>query len=232
MAAGRRGRPRIGEERKRRDEALDAAVDELAEKGYDATTMLGVARRAGASKETLYTWFGSKEGLFAAVIRREAATTNDNVARLLHGDHEPEEALLVLATNLLGLLTGPRSIAINRAAVSAPQLASVLLEHGRHRTGPLVEQYLQRLGARGVLDVPDAAEAFQTFYGLVIQDHQIRALLGEKPPPPKEQQRMAATAVKRFLLLWASSGSPPGSPASAQRRAGRTTGTPDAAVGD
>lgn len=203
MGPGRRGRPRIGEEQERRDEALDAAVEELAEHGYDATTMLGVARRAGASKETLYTWFGSKEGLFAAVIRREAATTNENVARLLDGDHEPEEALVLLATNLLKLLTGPRSIAINRAAMSAPRLASVLLEHGRHRTGPLVERYLQRLGDRGVLDVPAPAEAFQAFYGLVIQDLQIRTLLGEKPPPPKAQQRIAATAVQRFLLIWA-----------------------------
>jgi AcrR family transcriptional regulator len=45
----------------------------LVERGYGGTTMAAVAERAGSSKETLYAWFGSKQGLFTAVIRRQAA---------------------------------------------------------------------------------------------------------------------------------------------------------------
>ena len=48
------GRPRQGEREERRHRVLDAALAELVEQGYDKTTMLSIASRAGASKETLY----------------------------------------------------------------------------------------------------------------------------------------------------------------------------------
>lgn len=201
VVRSRRGRPRLGEEDQRRDEALDAAFLELIHRGYESTTMLGVARRASASKESLYSWFGSKEGLFAAVIRREADATNAKVAEVLDSDIEPRKALLMLAASLLRLLTGERSVAINRVAMTSPGLATVLLEHGRHRTGPLVESYLQRLVDQGYLDVDDVGNTFQLLYGLVVQDFQIRTLLGEPPPSPPTIQRVAEQAIDRFLAL-------------------------------
>jgi hypothetical protein len=63
-------------------------------------------------------------------------------------------------------------------------MARTLLAHGRHTTGPIVERYLAGLAAKGVLAIDDPADAFQIFYGLVIQNLQIRALLGESPLPP------------------------------------------------
>lgn len=169
--------------------------------GYVNTTMLAVAQRCRSSKETLYRWFNSKEGLFAALIEREAEATNQSVAELFDSDADPVETLLALARNLLLLLTGPRSIAINRAAMHDPELARLLLTHGRHRTGPLVEEYLQRLRSRGILSIDDPGEAFQLFYGLVLQDLQIRTLLGEAPPSEAIVQRTAEQAVQRFLTL-------------------------------
>ena len=47
----------------------------------------------------------------------------------------------------------------------------------------------------------DAAEAFELLYGLVIQDTQIRVLLGESVPPPNAIHAQAKTAVARFLTL-------------------------------
>ena len=42
-----------------------------------------VAARAGSSKESLYVWFGSKEGLVAELIRRQSARTNTAVESAL-----------------------------------------------------------------------------------------------------------------------------------------------------
>jgi hypothetical protein len=39
------------------------------------------------------------------------------------------------------------------------------------------------------------------FYGLAIQDSQIRALLGEPPPNPPERAKLARLAVSRFIKL-------------------------------
>lgn len=50
-------------------ELLSAALDLFVEKGYAATRLDDVARRAGVSKGTLYLYYDSKESLFKAVIR-------------------------------------------------------------------------------------------------------------------------------------------------------------------
>src|SRR5688500_4617957 len=144
--------------------------------------MSAVAARAGSSKESLYTWFGSKEGMVGALIRRQAAKTNAAMEAALGTDRAPRDVLIGIAVNLLDVLLSDVSLALNRAAVSSPPLAAILLRHGRHTTGPLVERYLARLYRDGVLALDDAAEAFSMFYGLAIRDLQIRALLGEPVP--------------------------------------------------
>lgn len=197
--ASRRGRPRKGEQQQRRQRVIDTALAELVERGYDRVTMLGIATRAGASKETLYSWFGNREGLFAALIQDLADRAAERIQAALDGDKDPIETLTVFATGLLTLLTGEQSIALNRAAMNSPDLAEILLASGRYRAGPLVEQYLARLTDAGYLHITDPPEAFRLLYGLVIQDTQIRVLLGEPPPSKAVIATQAATAVDRFL---------------------------------
>ena len=50
-------------------ELLAAALDLFVEKGFAATRVEEVARRAGVSKGTLFLYFSSKEELFKAVVR-------------------------------------------------------------------------------------------------------------------------------------------------------------------
>ena len=50
-------------------ELLDAALDLFVEKGFAATRVEEVAKRAGVSKGTLFLYFSSKEELFKAVVR-------------------------------------------------------------------------------------------------------------------------------------------------------------------
>ena len=53
----------------RPQELLAAALDLFVERGYAATRLEDVARRAGVSKGTLYLYFTNKEELFKAVVR-------------------------------------------------------------------------------------------------------------------------------------------------------------------
>lgn len=50
-------------------ELLEAALDLFVERGFAATRLEDVARRAGVSKGTLYLYFSGKEELFKAVVR-------------------------------------------------------------------------------------------------------------------------------------------------------------------
>ncbi|MGN6475180.1 MAG: TetR/AcrR family transcriptional regulator [Mycobacteriales bacterium] len=52
---------------------VDAAVTEVAEFGFDGLTIRGVARRAGVSPATAYTYFASKEHLLTEVFWRRLA---------------------------------------------------------------------------------------------------------------------------------------------------------------
>jgi AcrR family transcriptional regulator len=53
----------------RPSEVTAAALECFVERGFSATRLEDVARRAGVSKGTLYLYFDSKEDLFKAVIR-------------------------------------------------------------------------------------------------------------------------------------------------------------------
>ena len=64
----------LAHKRERRKEArpgelLDAALNLFVEKGFTATRMEEVAKRAGVSKGTVFLYFPSKEELFKAVVR-------------------------------------------------------------------------------------------------------------------------------------------------------------------
>lgn len=197
----RRGRPKAGEVEQRRVEVIEAALDELVEHGVADTTMASIAKRAGASKETLYSWFDSRDGLVAALIRHNADASAERVRAALAGGEASLETLAAFGGNLLRLLTSPSSLALNRAAMTIPSLADELLASGRHRVGPIVEEYLARLDDAGLIGVADPATAFETFYGLLIRDTQIRCLLGEPAPNDDAIEVRATDAVDRFVTL-------------------------------
>lgn len=193
---------------KRRDEILNVAVEVLSEKGYRDASMLEVARRASASKETLYSWFGDKRGLFEAVIRRNAQTVQTVLAHHLEGDAPTELVLLDFGRALLQLLLGDSAVAINRAAISEarsdPRLARILASAGREATLPSFIRFLELHRQRGVLRMEDPSHAAEDFLGLLLGDAQIRRLLGLLGAPRKAQIEMRATrAAHNFLRLYA-----------------------------
>ena len=66
----RPARPRWQRRKEARPEELVAAALEVfVERGFEATTLAEVARRAGVTKGTIYLYFENKEALFKAVVR-------------------------------------------------------------------------------------------------------------------------------------------------------------------
>ncbi|MEZ5825471.1 MAG: helix-turn-helix domain-containing protein [Geminicoccaceae bacterium] len=188
----------------RREEIERAAYEVLAERGFAGTSMLLVARRARASNETLYRWYGDKQGLFRALIERNAT----EVRVLLEGDMEgaadPLETLAALGPRLLDLLLGERAVALARAAAAdgSGELGKVLAREGRGQVMPLVERVFARAHALGALDCPDAAEAAALWLALLVGDLQIRRAIGAiGQPAPDETARRAERALAIMLEL-------------------------------
>src|SRR5262245_2586060 len=74
MVAGERTRrSTVGRRERRKDarpgEIVEAAIDLFGERGFGATRLEDVARRAGVSKGTVFVYFASKDDLFRAVAK-------------------------------------------------------------------------------------------------------------------------------------------------------------------
>ena len=191
---------------KREQEVLAAVLDLMVEEG-DGFSMASVAKKASCSKETLYRWFGDRDGLLTATVKWQASKV------ILPSFQERDltldsyaSALREFASSWLSVLTGDVSIALNRLAVShagngKSSLGRIVLENGpfamKARLIPVFE-----LGNEAGFISCDPEEAFRDFFGLVIADTQIRVLLGEAHRPSEpEIQKFAQGAVEKFLTL-------------------------------
>lgn len=86
-------------EKRRRAELVQAAYLAIYQHGYAFVTLSDIARAAGVSKGTLVYYFGSKEKLFEAVLRRFVRTIATSTRRALRQAHSTDEKLRVFVEN-------------------------------------------------------------------------------------------------------------------------------------
>lgn len=187
---------------KREEIIAEAAYDVLEEKGYSGASMLTIARKARASNETLYNWYGDKLGLFTALILR-----NSSEVRALLDDgtsSDPLKTLSALGPTLLRLLLGQRAVALNRAAAcdATGQLGRALAQSGREAVLPQIGNVLEAARANDDIAFDDLNEALSIYIGLLVGDQQIRRAIGALEEPSKASMtRRARTATSHFLTL-------------------------------
>lgn len=175
-------RPENRAERER--QIADAAYAVLAEKGFAGLSMLAVAKRAKASNETLYRWYGDKIGLFRALILRNADRVTLQLDDLPGRGSGGRMVLEPLGALLLDMLLSERAVALNRAAASDPSnaLGQVLAEAGRGQVFPRLRAVFERLAEAGALRMaPEAAVAL--WVDLLVGDWQVRLVTGAMAPP-------------------------------------------------
>jgi AcrR family transcriptional regulator len=86
-----------------RERILEAATELFSTRGYAATGLQEICRRAGIEKAALYWHFGSKEGLLAAVVDRMDAEFVENVAKRVSKTASPDDRLDVFVSGLMRL---------------------------------------------------------------------------------------------------------------------------------
>lgn len=77
-------------------EILDAAAEEFSRHGAYGAKTEDIARRTNTTKRMIYYYFGSKEGLYAAVLRENYVRVRELEVHLHLEEHEPVEALRIL----------------------------------------------------------------------------------------------------------------------------------------
>ena len=113
---------------------LDAALDTFAELGFQAASVEDICRRGGFTRGAFYSSFKTKDELFVALFRREAAARLAEVERQLAGlEHEADPVAAVVERCLASFRDDRRweRVSIEYALLAAriPAAAEVLAEH-------------------------------------------------------------------------------------------------------
>lgn len=183
----------------RRREIVEAAFQEFAAKGYAGASMAAIARRARASKETLYAWFDNKETLLLEVF----ASRLDGLASRGEPRHaedpRPADLLPVVAQNLVHFLLATAPL-VQGLGVRAPDdkamkvLREAIAQERRH-----FADYLLRCRARGDLAFDDdPLEIASLFVAMAEGEWSLRlstGMVSEITPPMIREHAERVTRV-------------------------------------
>lgn len=189
------------ERQKRHAEICRVAYGLLARHGYAGTSMLRIATAAKASNETLYRWYGNKQGLFRAMVDENAKETQSLLLRALAQQDDPRKTLESVASVFLAMLLGDRAIMLNRAAAADPtgELGAAISAGGRAQILPLLCQVLDPICPKGDMQGEEAA---RLFISLLVGDLQIRRVIHNCPAPsPAEIETRCIRAIQTFFRL-------------------------------
>lgn len=164
--------PRRREARKadRRRTILEVAERSFLERGYAETSMSTIAAELGGSKTTLWSYFPSKEALFAAVLDAKIADFQTALDEALIPVGGTAAALRRFGRILLGKITQPASMALHRLIVGEagrfPEIGRTFAERGPDRVRARLCRYVEEEMAAGRLRAGDPMMAARQFIAL------------------------------------------------------------------
>lgn len=161
---------RRSKSRAKRDDVLDAAVEEILEKGYATATLASIAERAQVSTATVFKHFRTKGDLFGAIMRRIWGNEVDSLAPApIPGD--ARSGLTDIGYYYARTITDPRIRALFRVMIAEvprfPELGHELYERGKKPFLDRLHSYLESEVAAGTLSIPDVGLAVRQFLGMI-----------------------------------------------------------------
>lgn len=186
------------------EKILDAAKDVFMERGYADTSMDLVAKRAQASKTTLYTRFPSKEALFAASIERECQRHGVLLDPATFSDLSIDDALFLLGTRMLDLLWSPEALRMQQIiageATRSPEIVRIFYENGPAPTMAAVEGFFAAALADGKVQGGEAHFMAHQFIAAIDGSIDCEVAWGCRPPPTgAERDAYLRKVVALFL---------------------------------
>jgi AcrR family transcriptional regulator len=193
-----------------RRDILAAAQKLFVQRGYAGTTLAATAEASGVVVETIYRAFGSKAGLFKAVV--EAAVAGGTERAEIPPEQRPAIRAVIAETDPRRLFqrytatqpgiharTGPLMRVLAEAAAADPELAQVArqLEDERHAG---MGRFARELADRGVLrpdlTIDEARDVLWTLNSHTLHD----MLVGQCGWTPERYRDWLADTLTRTLL--------------------------------
>lgn len=186
---------------------LEAARSHFHAHGLERANVDAIAAQAGVSKMTVYSHFGSKEGLFEAVIRDRTDRVMGGLAGVdaLDPNH-PEKALLMIGEHFLTLAREEDALgqfrSVYGAAGAKPEACMAFYRQGADRVITELAVYLGKASAAGALKIRFPRQAADLFLAMFLGDGHIRGLLMLEMPSERENKALLKEAVRVFLAAY------------------------------
>lgn len=189
------------------DQVLEGARKVFLADGFENATVDEIARAAGVSKATLYSYFPDKTRLFTEVARCECERMAEAANRFIDQTAPVHEVLVAAAVALQRFLLSPVAQAMFRICVNErdrfPELAAEYYRVGPEMGRLRIECYLREAVARGELQIDDFSMAAEHFSDLARSRLWLRAMLGVQDAVSEDElRRVAEEGVATFLARY------------------------------
>lgn len=205
--------PRQRRKDARPGEIIEAALTVFGERGFGATKLEDIARRAGVSKGTLFVYFSSKEELFKAVATTLLAK---NLKKLRGLSADPDQSLSDLVPLLLrqaAQLQKNGASGILRLLIAEsrtfPDLARVWHDEVVSKILGLLTSAIERAQQRGEICAGNAQLYAFSIMGPMIAGTLFREVLAGTDAPLPSLEALAEQHAKTVLHGLAMPSSPP-----------------------
>lgn len=193
------------------DQVLAGARSVFLRDGFERASVDEIAREAGVSKATLYSYFPDKRLLFVEMALAECRNHADEATAPVNYTDAAAEVLHVTARRIVSVMSTEIALRVYRLCVAEaerfPELARAF-----YRSGPLtlrsaLAEYMQLATSRGELDIDDHDFAADQFIQLCRAGILDRLLFsGETKISPLQRDRTVEGAVAMFLARYGTRG--------------------------
>jgi TetR/AcrR family transcriptional regulator, mexJK operon transcriptional repressor len=194
------GRPRTEDQEAKRRHLIQEARTELLKTGGTDFRLNQVLKAAGGSKTTLYTYFGGRDGLLEAVLRKSVAETL--TSEKPPSEKSPKAILTALAMATYDVVFSPETLALYRMAIAEsqnnPQLSKMFYESGPAVARKILGEVLADLQTKKVLQLDNLPLAADMFFGMLLEGPLMNRML-HLPRGKEDLSARAKLAVDLFL---------------------------------
>jgi AcrR family transcriptional regulator len=131
----------------RREQVLEAAIDEFGERGFHAASTATIAKRAGISQPYIYALFADKAELFRAAHDQVIGAIRGTFIEAARGTATPDEALEAMGKAYRPLMEDPRHLRMQLQCYAAAAGDAELRRHVGATFRALVDDVTRVSGA-------------------------------------------------------------------------------------
>ncbi|RBI74026.1 TetR/AcrR family transcriptional regulator [Roseovarius sp. TE539] len=191
------------------DQVLDGAREVFMRDGFEGASVDDIARAAGVSKATLYSYFPDKRLLFSEIARIECNRQAQNALDTIDANAPVETVLRAAADRLVRFFLSDFGLQVYRICVAEshrfPDLGSRFYASGPALLRERLSQLLSAYVARNELTIPDMDLACSQFGELCKSDLFVRRLCGMDTKFSDEDiSRVVEGVVEMFLARYRS----------------------------